>query len=161
MRISIHLQRHEDRERSVITLVRAVQTSQICPSQWDAWDAEGRYYYLRFRHGCGSVESAPTKELWRAECVELPATKEQPYGSYSWPGTDFLHEYAFEFGDELDGSISLEEFCQHSGLMLAESCDRTAFWRDVANQLAEEFKDEPAALARADQFLGGVELDKE
>jgi hypothetical protein len=145
----------------MITLVRAAQTSMACPAQWDAWDAEGRYYYLRFRHGCGSVESAPTKELWRAECVELPESEERPYGGYEWPGTDFLHEHDFETGPELDGSISLEEFCEKAGIALAPEIERTAFWRHISNELTKEFKDDPAALARADQLLASIPLDKE
>jgi hypothetical protein len=145
----------------MITLVKAVQTAMACPSQWDAWDAEGRYYYLRFRHGCGSVESAPTKELWRATCVELPVSEERPYGGYSWPGTDFLHDHSFEFGNEYDGHISLELFCEKAGITLTPDCERTAYGRYLMNSLTEKLKDDPAALARADQLLGGVELDKE
>jgi hypothetical protein len=38
-----------------IILVRAVQTCQACLSQWDAWDLDGRYWYLRFRHGHGTM----------------------------------------------------------------------------------------------------------
>lgn len=145
----------------MITLVRAVQTAMACPSQWDAWDAEGRYYYLRYRHGHGSVERTPTKELWRANCVELPVSEERPYGGYSWPGTEFLHEHDFEFGDELDGTISLEEFCEKAGLTLAPDIERTAWGRHLMNELTRELKDDPAALARADQFMAGVDLDKE
>lgn len=145
----------------MITLVRAVQTSVACPAQWDAWDAEGRYYYLRFRHGCGSVESAPTKELWRAKCVELPVSEEHPYGGYSWPGTDFLHEYDFQDEDEWRGDITLEEFCQRAGITLAPDIERTAWGRHIMNELQAAFKDDPAALARADQLMGGTDLDKE
>lgn len=141
-----------------ITLVKAVKTSSACPSQWDAWDAEGRYYYLRYRHGVGSVESAPTKELWRFECVELPSIN-GTFGGFEWPGTDFLHEHDFEYGDELDGTITLAEFCEKAGITLAEDCDQTPFWRHVSNELTEALKDDPAALARADQFLGGIDLD--
>lgn len=144
----------------MITLVRAVQTSIACPSQWDAWDAEGRYYYLRFRHGYGTVEAAPTKELWRADCVELPVSEERPYGGYSWPGTDFLSEHDFE-DEEADGSITLEGFCEKAGLALAPDIERTAWGRHIMNELQAAFKDDPAALARADQLMGGTDLDKE
>ena len=46
-----------------VTLVRAVQTCVACPSQWDAWDADGNYYYLRYRSGHGSVRRYRT-ENW-------------------------------------------------------------------------------------------------
>lgn len=36
-------------------IVKAHQTCYACPSQWDAWDEEGNYWYLRFRHGYGSA----------------------------------------------------------------------------------------------------------
>jgi Domain of unknown function (DUF397) len=144
-----------------VVLVKVIQTGMACPSQWDAWDADGRYYYLRFRHGCGTVESAPTQELWRDECVEMPVSEEWPYGGWSWPGTDFLSRFDFETGEGLDGVISLEEFCERSGVKLADSVDRTAYWRNMANELTGALWDDPAALARADQFLGGMNLDQE
>jgi len=45
----------------VITLVRLEQTCSTCPSQWDAWDADGTYYYIRYRWGCLTVERG---EVW-------------------------------------------------------------------------------------------------
>ena len=38
-----------------IILVHAVQTCSVAPCQWDAWDADGRYYYLHFRWGFGWI----------------------------------------------------------------------------------------------------------
>jgi hypothetical protein len=38
-----------------IILVRAVQTCIAAPCQWDAWDVNGRYYYLHFRGGIGWI----------------------------------------------------------------------------------------------------------
>ncbi len=35
----------------MVTITRLVQTCEACPSQWDGWDAEGNYYYFRYRHG--------------------------------------------------------------------------------------------------------------
>lgn len=32
-------------------LVRVIETCSACPSQWDAWDADGVYYYIRYRFG--------------------------------------------------------------------------------------------------------------
>lgn len=49
-----------------IKLTRIVETCIACPSQWDAWDAEGNYYYLRFRSGLGTVDQydSPDVEQW-------------------------------------------------------------------------------------------------
>lgn len=80
------------------TIVKAVQTCWACPSQWDAWTNEGQYLYLRFRHGVGTVEEQPSPE------------------TDSWTND----EVAIRFSDDdLDGSISLEEFAERAHLALA------------------------------------------
>lgn len=38
-----------------IVLVKAVQTCVAAPCQWNAWDVNGRYYYLWFRGGIGWI----------------------------------------------------------------------------------------------------------
>lgn len=73
-----------------ITLTRAVQTCYACPSQWDAWDADENYYYLRYRWGVGTVER------------------------------DHRVIAEFDTGDSLDGSIDLAEFARRAGLRLAK-----------------------------------------
>jgi hypothetical protein len=73
-----------------VTLTRAVQTCWACPSQWDAWDADGRYYYLRYRSGHGSV---------RADGARYPVAD-------------------FDYGDSLDGFIELEKFAELAGIRL-------------------------------------------
>lgn len=73
-----------------VTLVRAVQTGFACPSQWDAWDADGGYYYLRYRWGHGTASSERSDSLV-AE---------------------------FDTGDSLGGVIDLDEFCQRAGIRL-------------------------------------------
>lgn len=40
------------------------RTCIACPSQWDAWDAEGNYYYIRYRHGHLSVDKAASSKEW-------------------------------------------------------------------------------------------------
>jgi hypothetical protein len=40
-----------------VTLTRIEQTCPACPSQWDAWDADGTYYYIRFRWGLLTVST--------------------------------------------------------------------------------------------------------
>lgn len=73
-------------------IVKAHQTCYACPSQWDAWDEEGNYWYLRFRHGYGSA-------------------------SRDIDGPDI---YTFHAGDDgLDGVIDLQNFCNRAGIELA------------------------------------------
>lgn len=45
-----------------IKLAKVVRTCSGCPDQWDAWDTEGRYYYLRHRHQRGTVEPQPSPD---------------------------------------------------------------------------------------------------
>jgi len=127
-------------------LVRAVQTSQMCPSQWDAWGDDGQYYYLRYRHSVGTVAKF-RDENWTFD-------ETQPY-----PGEIVAR---FEWGaHEDDGDITLELFCEKAGFTLAEDCERTAFWRNISDQLGIAFQENPAAQERADQMLEGIDLDKE
>lgn len=73
-----------------IRLVRVVETCGGCPSQWDAWDAEGAYYYLRFRYGYGSVSIGENDESQQIR--------------------EFRH------GDDMAGIIDLETFARLAGL---------------------------------------------
>ena len=82
-----------------IVIVRAVQTCTACPSQWDAWDMDGNYWYLRYRHGHGTAERQPSPD---------PGT---------W--TDDPPMLSFECGDRLSGFMELSEFCDRVGLNLA------------------------------------------
>ncbi len=84
-------------------IVRAVQTCHACPSQWDAWDEDGQYWYLRYRSGRGTAEKQPGSMEW--------SMKTEP-------------EFSFQYGDALDGIISLEEFCQRAGITLALGKER-------------------------------------
>lgn len=45
-----------------IILARIVQTCVACPSQWDAWDVDGNYWYLRYRSNIGTVERQPSED---------------------------------------------------------------------------------------------------
>lgn len=87
----------EEDTRPVI--VRAEQTCFGCPAQWDAWDEEGRYWYLRFRFGYGSAECAGTPERWDT-------------------GSVLTGKLSFRDDDDMAGVISLEEFCERAGLEL-------------------------------------------
>ncbi len=84
---------------SEVIIVKAVQTCIACPSQWDAWDLDGNYWYLRYRHGRGTAERQPGPDP----------------GTWTNDGPNI----SFEHGDHLAGSIDLEEFCERAGLNLA------------------------------------------
>lgn len=93
--------------REQITLVR-IEGGGAYPSQWWAYDAEGRFYYLRYRHSYGSVQRSPSEELhcsaWNAE------TKQ-------WENTEVVA--TFEWGPYEDcGHITLEKFCELAGIVL-------------------------------------------
>lgn len=49
-------------ERLFPVFTRTVQTCLCFPSQWNAWDADGQYYYLRYRSGRGTIETAASEE---------------------------------------------------------------------------------------------------
>jgi len=101
-----------------ITLVRAVQTCMACPSQWDAWDADGNYYYLRYRSGHGSIRR---------------------YRTENWPDSiesEFIAEVAdFTYGHPLDGHITLEEFAYLAGVTLAPGLMHTGYGDHLRDEL--------------------------
>lgn len=82
-----------------ITIIKAVQTCRACPSQWDAWDSEGRYWYLRYRFSRGTAEQQPDPdyETWTRKEPEIEFSTGR--GSY-------------------DGTIELEEFCELAAMRL-------------------------------------------
>lgn len=82
-------------------LAKVVQTCSACPSQWDAWDAEGRYYYLRYRSGIGTVDTYPDPDpdTWTTP----------PDGAIA----------RFEHGDGSDGYIGLNDFLALAGLSIS------------------------------------------
>lgn len=82
-----------------VRIVKAVQTCTACPSQWDSWTDDGKYLYLRFRHGFGTA-------IW------------YPSGSVSHLDNS-VRIAQFEDVDPYAGSIGLEDFCARAGLALA------------------------------------------
>jgi hypothetical protein len=81
-----------------IALKRVVQTCCACPSQWDAWDAEGRYYYLRYRSGIGTVTT------------DHDSSTDEPVAR-------------FKHGSDLAGSIRLKDFLALAGLSLVPGAE--------------------------------------
>jgi hypothetical protein len=82
---------------SEVILKRVIQTCASHPSQWDAWDADGNYWYLRYRFAHGTAERQPGPDPTQ------------------WTSEDVRAEFATDRG-EYDGDISLAEFCQLAGL---------------------------------------------
>ena len=102
----------------MITLVRAVQTCIACPSQWDAWDADGNYYYLRYRGGHGSVRR---------------------YRTDNWTDSDedeYIETIAdFTYGHPLDGCIDLASFADLAGIALASRLMHTRYGDHLRDEL--------------------------
>ena len=68
------------------------QTCNACPSQWDAWDAEGNYYYIRYRWGTLLVEKAISESAWMAGDERLA--------------------YETTIGDALDGTLETKDMLE-------------------------------------------------
>ncbi len=85
------------------TIVRADRTCIACPSQWDAWDTDGRYLYMRYRSGIGTVDTYdnPDWETWTTP----------PDGDIARFDTEQRH----------DGDIGIEDFLDLAGLALADN----------------------------------------
>ncbi|MGV9313908.1 hypothetical protein ACWDR0_17220 [Streptomyces sp. NPDC003691] len=85
-------------------LVRVVETSAEFPAQWDAWTADGRYLYLRYRHGEGIVEEHPGEDTdtWDGEASGLLSRWDDGTGG---------------------GRIGLGEFLTLAGLHLAPDAE--------------------------------------
>jgi hypothetical protein len=86
----------------MITIVRAVETCSACPSQWDAWDEAGNFYYLRYRSGYGEMRCYKTPDWYQVDADELRYIVAE-----------------FEHGDPFDGVISLEKFAELAGVELS------------------------------------------
>jgi hypothetical protein len=91
---------------SEIILARVVQTCAACPSQWDAWDVDGDYWYLRYRHGRGTVERQPG-----------------PYPAEGWTLDEPNISFDGEAAGMADGWISFEDFCREAGLNVHPGAD--------------------------------------
>lgn len=104
----------------MITIVRAIQTSSACPSQWDAWDADGQYYYLRFRHGQGTAQAMDqANPNYQAELVGQ-----------------------FVDDDPWNGSIELDEFLKRAGMALSPNVEYKGYGRYFAEKLRKALKND-------------------
>jgi len=85
-----------------IIIVRTVETCSACPSQWDAWDSSGQYWYLRYRHGIGSAERQPRPDV------------------ETWTMREPDIEFDGQVNGMADGVISLEDFARLAGITLGQ-----------------------------------------
>jgi hypothetical protein len=114
----------------VITLARVVCTLSCVPTQWDAWDTEGRYYYLRYRFGRGTVDTYddPDSDTWNVI----------PDGRIA------------QFHDENDpwcGEIELDEFLRRAGMTLMPGAEVVP--HEEYLRLARQMQADTTALRRA------------
>jgi len=105
----------------MITLIHVVQTSIACPSQWDAWDADGNYYYLRYRYGHGQVRQYRTAD-W------VDAAEDELVGIVA----------DFEHGHPLDGDIALEDFARLAGIAVSAHAMVSGYGDHLRDQLILE-----------------------
>ena len=88
-----------------IILARAVRTCTAVPSQWNAWTVDGQYLYLRYRSGIGTVDAYDDEDFEKWTRI--------PDGAVA----------RFDTGDRSDGEMDLPEFCQRTGLRLADDAE--------------------------------------
>lgn len=108
-----------------IALVRVVCTCDCVPAQWDAWDANGQYYYLRYRFGRGTVDTYDTPD------------------STSWLAAPEGDVAAFcDADDPWRGDIELDEFLQRTGLQLAPGAVVVSYdeYVALAHQTADDLR---------------------
>jgi hypothetical protein len=89
---------------SEVILVRAVQTCPAAPSQWDAWDLDGRYWYLRYRSGHGGMGRGYGYADERFSFEAEPGEPESEIGL-----GDFLDRVGVSWKPELAGRITAWE----------------------------------------------------
>lgn len=126
-----------------LTIARIVQTCEAFPSQWNAWTPDGQYLYLRYRSGRGSVDAFDNPD---------PATwGDWAQGNIARFGEGWnLRSYDPVISN--DGEISLEEFCEQAGLLLAPDLVRIPYDQYQRELLpASEGDDADQRLFRSEQ----------
>lgn len=98
-------------------LVRATQTSAACPAQWDAYDEDGNYWYLRYRYGVGQACRLSGPDF--------------NWDEYVYP----RERLTFAHGRDLDGYITLDEFALRAGFTLAADLREVDFDQHMSNEL--------------------------
>jgi hypothetical protein len=120
-----------------------------CPSQWNAWNTDGDYLYLRYRHGRGTVEQQPSPDVdtWTGR------------GRTFEEDTCYLHTWDDGTGG---GFLTLDEFMANvPGMALAEGADYDpeGYYNDDGEPVTtapEQTTQEPTALQPAEPMLEGT-----
>jgi hypothetical protein len=120
-----------------VTIVRAVQTSVACPSQWDAWDGQGQFWYLRYRHAHGEARRYAEGPDW-----------------YRGTHGDPLEQHRADYGDSpWDGETTLPELCAQLGFAVSPDVEYTGWGQHAADELYKALE-QAAAAAVADDLSG-------
>lgn len=120
-----------------ITIVKAVQTCIACPAQWDAWDDQGRFWYLRYRYAHGQARQYEEGPDWY---------ETEPAPGSPWP--EPVEVLDFSYGDSpYDGIIELPKFCELIGFTLSPVAEVTPWGTYMSEALAEALGIDPATLS--------------
>jgi len=80
---------------SEVIIVKAIETCAAAPSQWDAWDLDGNYWYLRYRHSRGTAERQPGPD-WQTWTLKEPniSFQAQEGDADAWMDLETFYERA-------------------------------------------------------------------
>lgn len=98
----------------MIRLTKVVSTCSSHPAQWDAWDADGQYYYLRYRSHHGTVNAFEDQD-WAKWCG---GDAHRAVWALDHPQAEFRRDSYWD-----SGIIELDDFCRLAGIELAEDCE--------------------------------------
>jgi hypothetical protein len=105
-----------------------------CPAQWDAWDEEGNYYYLRYRHGCGAMIQYKTED-W----LDAPYPGDVNFANVYTSNPEYIRHVAeFEYGDPLDGDIELDDFARLADVELDPKIYHTNYGDHLRDELIKD-----------------------
>ena len=95
-----------------LLLAKVRLTCPSVPSQWDAWDAAGQYYYIRYRFGRLTVDSypSPNPEEWKT-------IAEGHLFRWTHPDREARGNQCYH------GEMTLREVCKHTGIIIDDDAD--------------------------------------
>ncbi|ACU71824.1 hypothetical protein Caci_2915 [Catenulispora acidiphila DSM 44928] len=94
-------------EHDIPALVQVLQLTKGRP-EWSAWDADGNWYYLRYRLGSGTVHISPGGPAFGASDQDFVNALDAARLL-----TDFV------YGNVSDGEITLPAFLRMAGMRTA------------------------------------------